>query len=72
MPGPLGQVSTQLRADGRHGRLERLLAINGFAFHNYGKEPRVGSKLGHCTIFRTGARDRNRALADALKLVEWT
>jgi phosphoribosylaminoimidazole carboxylase (NCAIR synthetase) len=51
---------------------ERLLAINGVAFHNYGEEPRVGSKLGHCTILRTGARDIHRALADALKLVEWT
>jgi 5-(carboxyamino)imidazole ribonucleotide synthase len=50
----------------------RLLAIEGLSFHDYGKEPRPGRKLGHCTIMRTGARDRNRVLADALKWIEWT
>ncbi len=52
--------------------IERLLAIEGLSFHDYGKEPRPGRKLGHCTIMRTGARDRNRVLADALKFIEWT
>jgi 5-(carboxyamino)imidazole ribonucleotide synthase len=51
---------------------KRLLAIEGLSFHDYGKEPRPGRKLGHCTIMRAGARDRNRALADALKLIQWT
>jgi 5-(carboxyamino)imidazole ribonucleotide synthase len=50
---------------------ERLLEIEGLAFHDYGKEPRPGRKLGHCTILRKGREDRNRALADALKLIEW-
>jgi 5-(carboxyamino)imidazole ribonucleotide synthase len=52
--------------------IERLLAIEGLSFHDYGKEPRPGRKLGHCTIMRTGAGDRNRVLADALKFIEWT
>ena len=47
---------------------ERLLAIEGLAFHDYGKEPRPGRKLGHCTILQSAAGDRDRALADALQL----
>jgi 5-(carboxyamino)imidazole ribonucleotide synthase len=50
---------------------ERLLAIEGLAFHDYGKEPRPGRKLGHCTILNRQAKDRDRALAEALKLVKW-
>jgi len=49
-----------------------LLGIEGLAFHDYGKEPRPGRKLGHCTILRSSAADRNRALAEALKLIRWT
>jgi 5-(carboxyamino)imidazole ribonucleotide synthase len=51
---------------------ERLLTIDGLAFHDYGKQPRPGRKLGHCTILKTGPRERNRALADALALIDWT
>ncbi len=51
---------------------ERLLKIDGLAFHDYGKEPRAGRKVGHCTILRGGAKDRNRALADTLKLLKWS
>jgi len=50
---------------------KRLLAIEGLAFHDYGKEPRPGRKLGHCTILKRRSRDRNLALVDALKLIEW-
>jgi 5-(carboxyamino)imidazole ribonucleotide synthase len=49
----------------------RLLAIDGLAFHDYGKQARPGRKLGHCTILRQHAKDRDRALAGALKLIEW-
>jgi 5-(carboxyamino)imidazole ribonucleotide synthase len=55
---------------GQMPAIERLLAIDGLAFHDYGKEPRAGRKLGHCTVLRSGARDRNRALAGILKLVD--
>jgi len=50
----------------------RLLAIDGLAYHDYGKEPRPGRKLGHCTIQRPRATDRDDALAATLKLIEWT
>jgi len=51
---------------------ERLLAIDGLAFHDYGKEPRPGRKLGHCTILKSRTRERNLALTDALRLIQWT
>jgi len=51
---------------------KRLLEIDGLAFHDYGKQARPGRKLGHCTILKAGIADRNRALADALKLIEWS
>jgi 5-(carboxyamino)imidazole ribonucleotide synthase len=50
----------------------RLLGIDGLAFHDYGKEPRAGRKLGHCTILKATSRDRDHALADALKSVRWS
>ncbi len=50
----------------------RLLDIEGLSFHDYGKVPRPGRKLGHCTILRKSAKDRNEVLANALKLIEWT
>jgi 5-(carboxyamino)imidazole ribonucleotide synthase len=50
---------------------ERLLAVDGLAFHDYGKEPRPGRKLGHCTILKSRARERDSALEDALKSIEW-
>jgi 5-(carboxyamino)imidazole ribonucleotide synthase len=51
---------------------ERLLGIDGLAFHDYGKEPRPGRKLGHCTVLKSRQSERNLALADALKLIQWT
>ena len=52
--------------------LERLLSIDGLAYHDYGKEPRPGRKVGHCTILKSRAVERNSALADALKSIRWT
>jgi len=57
---------------GKMPQMARLLAIEGLGFHDYGKEPRPGRKLGHCSITRAHARDRNQALADALQLVQWS
>lgn len=49
----------------------RLLAIDGLAYHDYGKIPRPGRKLGHCTILKRLPKDRNMALSNTLKLIEW-
>jgi 5-(carboxyamino)imidazole ribonucleotide synthase len=50
---------------------DRLLKIEGLAFHDYGKDPRPGRKVGHCTILKRRPADRDRALKDALKSIEW-
>lgn len=50
---------------------ERLLAVDGLAYHDYGKTARPGRKLGHCTILKRLPKDRNTALANTLKLIEW-
>jgi 5-(carboxyamino)imidazole ribonucleotide synthase len=50
---------------------ERLLALEGLAYHDYGKTPRPGRKLGHCTILKRSPKERDAALVNALKLVEW-
>jgi 5-(carboxyamino)imidazole ribonucleotide synthase len=49
-----------------------LLSIDGLAYHDYGKEPRPGRKVGHCTILKSRAAERNSALADALRSIQWT
>jgi 5-(carboxyamino)imidazole ribonucleotide synthase len=50
---------------------DRLMAIEGLAYHDYGKQARPGRKLGHCTILSPKARERDLALAHALKVIEW-
>ncbi len=51
---------------------DTLLSLEGLAYHDYGKEPRPGRKVGHCTILKKAAKDRNLALANALRFIEWT
>jgi len=46
---------------------ERVLARPGVHFHDYGKTPRPGRKLGHCTIVENSARARDRAARKLLK-----
>ncbi len=51
---------------------EPLLRIEGLAYHDYGKTARPGRKLGHCTILKSRAKDRNLALQNALKSIKMT
>ena len=41
---------------------DAILALPGVHLHDYGKTPRPGRKLGHCTIVAAAARDRDRLL----------
>jgi 5-(carboxyamino)imidazole ribonucleotide synthase len=66
---PLGHTA-MINFLGKMPDRERLLRIEGLAFHDYGKEARPGRKLGHCTILRDRAGERDRALAAALKLID--
>jgi len=40
-----------------------LLGLPGVHLHDYGKAPRPGRKLGHCTLVARTARQRDRVLA---------
>lgn len=68
---PLGHTA-MINFLGKMPDRARLLTIEGLAYHDYGKEPRPGRKLGHCTILKATARERDRALAAALKSIEWS
>ncbi len=68
---PLGHTA-MINFLGQMPDRDRLLTIDGLAFHDYGKEPRAGRKLGHCTVLRAAPKDRDRALANALKLIKWS
>jgi len=62
---PLGSTRTRSTALMRNliGSVpprDRLLAIDGLHLHDYGKAPRPGRKVGHCTLL---AADRSAAIA---------
>jgi len=48
---------------------DRVLALPGAHHHDYGKAPRQGRKLGHCTIVARTAAERDRILRRLLRLV---
>jgi 5-(carboxyamino)imidazole ribonucleotide synthase len=53
---------------GRIPALRNILRVSGVHFHSYGKEPRAGRKLGHCTVTAPSAAARDRALQQLLRL----
>jgi len=48
---------------------DRVLALPGAHHHDYGKAPRPGRKLGHCTIVARTAAERDRTVRRLLRLV---
>jgi 5-(carboxyamino)imidazole ribonucleotide synthase len=66
---PLGHAA-MINFLGQMPERDRLLEIDGLAYHDYGKDPRPGRKLGHCTILKKRPADRDRALKDALKSIK--
>jgi 5-(carboxyamino)imidazole ribonucleotide synthase len=66
---PLGATSPRgfsamINLIGEMPQRERLLAIAGVHLHDYGKTPRPGRKMGHCTLVElTAARRDARARA---------
>ena len=46
---------------------ERVLALPGVHLHDYGKAPRPGRKIGHCTIVAATAAERDRLLRRVLE-----
>ncbi|HXS27306.1 MAG TPA: 5-(carboxyamino)imidazole ribonucleotide synthase [Steroidobacteraceae bacterium] len=61
---PLGQTralghSAMINLIGHMPSRARILALGGVHLHAYGKEPRPGRKLGHCTLVAPTARARD-------------
>ncbi len=73
---PLGSVAStghaaMINLIGQMPPAAQLLQVPGLHLHDYGKSPRPGRKLGHCTIMASSAAERNRrarALLRALHL----
>ncbi|MGH8276616.1 MAG: ATP-grasp domain-containing protein, partial [Steroidobacteraceae bacterium] len=62
---PLGATralghSAMINLIGRIPPRERLLALPGVHLHDYGKQPRPGRKVGHCTLVEATAAGRDR------------
>ncbi|HEX7113591.1 MAG TPA: 5-(carboxyamino)imidazole ribonucleotide synthase [Steroidobacter sp.] len=64
---PIGH-SAMLNFIGELPELGNILKVSGVHFHGYGKEPRPGRKLGHCTVNAPSPRARDRALQQLLRL----
>jgi 5-(carboxyamino)imidazole ribonucleotide synthase len=47
----------------------RILALPGAHHHDYGKAPRAGRKLGHCTVVAPTAAGRDALLRQLLRRV---
>jgi 5-(carboxyamino)imidazole ribonucleotide synthase len=71
---PLGQTravghSAMVNFIGTLPDRDRVLALPGAHHHDYGKAPRQGRKLGHCTIVARTAAERDRTLRRLLRLL---
>ena len=72
---PLGSThsvghSAMINLIGEMPAAGKLLAMPGLHLHDYGKAPRPGRKLGHCTINSAEAASRNRAARALLRTLE--
>jgi 5-(carboxyamino)imidazole ribonucleotide synthase len=65
---PVGH-SAMINLIGELPARERLLAFAGLHLHTYGKQPRPGRKLGHCTIVEPSPAQRDRRARSLLALV---
>jgi 5-(carboxyamino)imidazole ribonucleotide synthase len=46
---------------------DELLGVPGLHWHDYGKAPRPGRKIGHCTVVAASAVERDRLVRKVLK-----
>ncbi len=63
---PLGH-SAMINFIGSLPPRERWLGERNLFFHDYGKEPRPGRKIGHCTLLEQSARRRDARLKGLLR-----
>jgi 5-(carboxyamino)imidazole ribonucleotide synthase len=69
---PLGDTSpvghcAMLNFIGRLPARDAILALPGVHWHDYGKEPRPGRKIGHCTVVATSAVERDRLVRKVVR-----
>jgi 5-(carboxyamino)imidazole ribonucleotide synthase len=69
---PLGSTaavghSAMINLIGRMPGTSSVLSQSGVHLHDYGKQPRPGRKLGHCTLVSATADDRNRRTRGLLR-----
>jgi 5-(carboxyamino)imidazole ribonucleotide synthase len=68
-PSPLGH-SAMVNLIGRLPQLDAILRVRGAHYHDYGKAPRPGRKLGHCTIVAPTPELRDAALVELSHCLE--
>jgi len=49
---------------------EKILSLPGVHYHDYGKAPRAGRKVGHCTIVAATAAERDRLIRRVQRLMD--
>jgi 5-(carboxyamino)imidazole ribonucleotide synthase len=69
---PLGDTaavghSAMINFIGRLPERDALLDVPGLHWHDYGKAPRPGRKLGHCTVVAASAVERDRRVRKVLR-----
>jgi 5-(carboxyamino)imidazole ribonucleotide synthase len=69
---PLGSAAAvghaaMINLIGRMPGADTVLSQPGIHLHDYGKQPRPGRKLGHCTLVSASADDRNRRTRNLLR-----
>lgn len=63
---PLGH-SAMVNFIGQLPPRDEVMALPGVHWHDYGKSPRPGRKVGHCTIVAASAVERDRLLRKVLR-----
>jgi 5-(carboxyamino)imidazole ribonucleotide synthase len=63
---PVGHAA-MINFIGRMPPREELLGVPALHWHDYGKEPRPGRKLGHCTVVAGSAVERDRLVRKVLR-----
>ena len=64
---PLGHAA-MVNFIGSMPRRAEVLAVDGTHFHDYGKQPRPGRKLGHATFVGRSRREREARVRELLRL----
>jgi 5-(carboxyamino)imidazole ribonucleotide synthase len=65
---PVGQCA-MINFIGTMPDRDSILALPGVHWHDYGKEPRPGRKIGHCTVVAGSAVERDRLVRKVMRRI---